>query len=200
MGLALALLIALGSPADWTKTADTLAQSVVYVESATGSCTGFIINAHVKGDKDYVLTANHCYGPELYADHALAKAIFRDGKHDLMILEVDDLDRPAVSLAGKNPAQGDEIASFGFGLGLDKPMLRIAHVSNPAIELPDVEGGPFVLIDAGYVGGQSGGPCINVAGEVVSIVQRANGLLGIGQGVEAIRDRVRRYLEKPVKP
>lgn len=200
MGMLLALLIAWSSPADWTKTSETLAQSVVYIESQTGSCTGFVIRTHAKGDKTLVLTAAHCYGQELYADHAAAKVVYKDGKHDLMILETDDLDRPAVAFAAKNPAQGEELASFGFGMALDKPMLRIAHVSNAAIELPDVEGGPFVMIDAGYVPGQSGGPCVNAAGEIVSIVQRANGLLGIGQGVEQIRERIKRYLEKPAKP
>jgi len=181
---------------DWTAIADKLGQSIVTVENAKGSCTGFVINDHAKGDKDYVLTADHCYGPELYADHALARAIFRDGKKDLMILEVDDLDRPAVALAAKNPAQGDEVASLGFGYALEKPMLRIAHISNPAISLPEMEGNPYVMIDAGYVPGQSGGPNVNASGEVVSIVQAASGLVGIGQGTEAIRDRIHRYLPK----
>jgi S1-C subfamily serine protease len=200
------LLVALGvyttstQAADWTPVAEKLAQSVVYVENAEGSCTGFVVNAHAKGDKDLVLTAAHCDGDKLFADHAAARVVFKDGKHDLMLLEVDDLDRPAVTFAARNPAQGDEVASFGFGYALDKPILRIAHVSNPSIQVPDVDGGPLVMIDAGYVPGQSGGPCVNAAGEVVSIVQRANGLVGIGQGAEEIRSRVKRYLEKPAKP
>lgn len=193
---ALALLLTLGA-ADWPSTAATIGKSVVYVASAGGHCTGFVINANVKGDKDYILTAAHCDGKELYADGAAARVIFKDDKKDLLVLEVDDLDRPAVTIAAKNPNQGDEIASFGHGYGLEKPMLRIAHVSHAAIDLTDVEGGPFVMIDAGYVSGQSGGPCVNPAGEVVSIVQRANGLVGIGVGAEAIRDRVKRYLPKP---
>jgi hypothetical protein len=69
-------------------------------------------------------------------------------------------------------------------------------VSNPRILVSGVDGGPFVMIDAGYVGGQSGGPCINGKGEVVSIVQRASGLVGIGIGTEAIRDKIRRFLPK----
>jgi hypothetical protein len=74
-----------------------------------------------------------------------------------------------------------------------------AHVANAAINIPEVPGGPFVMTDAAFVGGQSGGPCINAAGEVVMIVQRANGLVGVGLGAEQIRSRVGRYLEKPVK-
>lgn len=196
------LLLSLALP-DWTTTADTLSKSVVYVNSADGSCTGFVVNAQWKGDKDLILTAAHCDaepGHALFADGAIARVVWKDAKKDLLILEVDDLDRPAVTIAAKNPAQGDEIASFGFGYALERPMLRIAHVSNPAISLPEVEGGPFVMIDAGYVAGQSGGPCVNPSGEVVSIVQRASGLVGIGIGAEDIRAKIRRYLPKVPKP
>jgi S1-C subfamily serine protease len=192
--IAFALLLLL---TDWPSTAETLNKSVVTVISADGSCTGFVVNAHAKNDKDYILTAAHCDGKDLYADHAVAKVIWKDAKKDLLILEVDDLDRPAVSFAPKNPIQGEEIASLGYGMSLEQPMFRLAHVSNAAIAVPEIEGGPFVMIDAAFVPGQSGGPVVNAAGEVVSIVQRASGLVGIGVGTEQIRSAIKRYLEKP---
>jgi hypothetical protein len=40
----------------------------------------------------------------------------------------------------------------------------------------------------------------NEAGEVVGIVQRASDRVGVGAGVEIIRDRVGRYAEKPQQP
>ena len=92
------------------------------------------------------------------------------------------------------------MASYGYGYALERPMFRTAHVSDEAAQIPDIEGGPFVMIDAAYVGGQSGGPCINAAGEVVSIVQRASNLIGIGVGAETIREKVGRYLAKPKQP
>jgi S1-C subfamily serine protease len=190
------IVAVLGAP-DWTKTADTLSKSVVFIATSEGTCSGFVINAHAKGDKDYILTAAHCDGKELYADNVPAKVVMKDAKRDLLILEVDDLDRPAVVLAVKNPLLGEEVASFGYGGGLEKPMFRLAHVSHPSIDLPELEGGPFVMIDAGYVGGMSGGPCVNTLGEVVSIVQRASDKVGLGVGVETIRSKVARFLEKP---
>lgn len=198
--LMLATGVAMPAASDWTATAETIAKSVVYVENVDGGCTGFVINAHAKGDKDLILTASHCDGKELFADNAAARVVMKDTKKDLMIVEVDDLDRPAVTFAQKNPVQGEEIVSFGYGMALEKPMFRHAYVSNASISVPEVEGGPFVMIDAAYVGGQSGGPVINAAGEVVSIVQRASGLVGIGVGAEQIRDKIRRYLEKPKSP
>ncbi len=191
----LALLLT-GTAPDWTATADKLAQSLVTVVSNQGSCTGWILNDHAKNDKDWIVTAAHCDGTDLYADNAPAKVVMKDRKHDLMVLEVEDLDRPAVKLSGKAPQLAEEILSFGFGYGLEKPMVRIAHISNTSIELPELEGGPFVMIDAAYVPGQSGGPVVNAQGEIVSIVQQANGVLGIGVDAVRIAKSVQRYLPK----
>ena len=186
--------------ADWTPIADKLSKSVVFVHSKSGSCTGFIINSDRKRkdtDVDLVLSADHCYGLEIFADNEVATVIWRDPKSDLMLLEIEDTGKPALQIAEKDPKQGQEVGSFGHGYALEKPMFRHAYVSNPAIDVPGVEGGPFVMIDAAYVNGQSGGPCINDKGEVVSIVQEASNLVGIGIGAERIRDKIGRYLEKP---
>jgi S1-C subfamily serine protease len=190
--------------AEWTPIAEKLSKSVVYIESAEGSCTGFLINTDVKhdkdSDKDYVLTAAHCDGEKLYVDQATAKVISKDTKKDLMVLEVEDTGRPALKLAKDNPKIGDEVASLGYGWGLERPMFRTAHVSDDNTYIPeDGIGGPFIVIDAQFVGGQSGGPVINTAGEVVLIVQRGGGGVGIGVGAEVIRSKVGRYFEK-VKP
>jgi len=194
------ILTAMLQAADWTPIADKVSKSVVYVESEGGKCTGFIINAEFKRkdeDKDLVLTDEHCNGKDLFADHQAARAIWKDSHADLLVLEIDDTGRPALTVSENDPKQGQEIVSYGHGYALEKPMFRHAYVSNASIDVPDVEGGPFVMIDAGYVSGQSGGPCINDKGEVVSIVQRANQLVGIGVGAEKIRSKVGKYLEKP---
>jgi serine protease Do len=186
--------------ADWTPIADKLSKSVVYIEAGQGRCTGFIVNAdRLRKDQkvDLVLTAEHCNGTAIFADHETATVIWKDTHSDLMLLEVEDTGRPALVIAEKNPKQGQEIGSFGHGYGLEKPMFRHAYVSNAAIDLPELEGGPFVMIDAPFVPGQSGGPVIDEHGEVVSIVQQASQTVGIGVGAEKIRDKIGRYLPKP---
>jgi S1-C subfamily serine protease len=183
--------------AEWSPVAEKLAQSIVYIENSEGSCTGFVINAAYKGDTDLVLTAAHCDGAGLLVDSLPAKLIWKDTKSDLMVVQIDDTGRPAAVVAKADPKQGDEIASFGYGAGLEKPMFRTAHIANPSISIPGIEGNPYVMTDAAYVGGQSGGPCVNAAGEVVSIVQRTNGAFGVGVGAERIRGKVGRYLGKP---
>lgn len=200
--LVFALLLVPGAAlaADWSAVAEKTRESIVYINSADGSCTGFVVDDNAKGDTDRVLTAAHCDaepGHPLFADSAIARVIWKHVKSDLMILEVADTGRPAITVAKKNPKTGEEVASYGFGYALERPMFRTAHVSDEAAVLPDVEGGPFVMIDAAFVGGQSGGPCVNAAGEVVSIVQRASNLIGIGVGAETMRDKVGRYIPKP---
>ena len=191
-----AVLLALALLTDWTATAKKANESIVYVESESSKCTGFLIHAAWKNDTDLILTAQHCDGKALFADYVAAKVIYKHAKADLMILEVADTGRPAIAISQKNPAIGEEVGSYGFGYALERPMFRLAHVSDDKAALPDIDGGPFVMVDAGYVSGQSGGPCVNAAGAVVSIVQRASGLVGIGVGAETIRDKIKRFLPK----
>lgn len=186
---------------DWNAVALRLAKSVVYIETKHGSCTGFVIHDAAKNkdkeDVDYVLTAAHCEGDDLYADQTVAKVIWKDTKKDLLVLEVADLGRPSLPIAQANPKVGDSIASFGFGFGLERPMFRTAIVSDDKTYIPeDGIGGPLIVIDADYVSGMSGGPVVNVAGEVVSIVQRGSSGVGLGVGAETLRDKVGRYLQK----
>lgn len=184
---------------DWTAIAKKTGESVVRIEASGSTCTGFVINDDVKGDRDNILTAAHCAGQEkaeIYADSAIARIVWKNVKADLMILDVADTGRPAMAIALTNPKVGEEVGSYGYGYALERPMFRLAHVSDDAAVLPDVEGGPFIMIDAGFVPGQSGGPNVNDKGEVVSIVQQASGLVGIGVGAESLRDKVKRFLPK----
>jgi S1-C subfamily serine protease len=192
------MLLAVALPVgatDWSVAAEKLAKSVVYIESAQGSCTGFVINSDVKGDKDYVLTAAHCDGAQLYADGSDARVIYKDIKTDLIVLEIEDTGRAALRLAKDNPKQGEEVASFGFGYGFERPMLRITHIADDQTYMPE-HGGPFIVTDATFVGGQSGGPVINAAGEVSMMVQLGTNSVGFGIGAEKMRSKVGRYCEK----
>jgi S1-C subfamily serine protease len=179
---------------DWSANAEKLAKSVVYIETADGSCTGFVINSDAKNEKDYILTAAHCDGAELFADGSTARVIYKDIKKDLMVLETEDTGRPALRLAKSNPKQGEELASMGFGYGFEHPMLRVTHASEVDTRID--EGGPFILTDTSFVFGQSGGPTVNAAGEVAMMVQRRTDAVGFGVGAEVMRSKVGRYCEK----
>lgn len=180
----------------WTVVAEKLNQSTVFVEiltgtELTGSCTGIMIN----NEKRYVLTAAHCDGDKLLIDGTSSYRMFKDERKDLMVMRAPSVDRPALRLAKSGPVQGDEVASHGYGFGLEKPMFRVAHVSNTDMVIEGLSG-PFVMVDGAFVPGQSGGPVVNSAGELVMIVQLGNPLLGLGVDAKVIRDKVGRYFEE----
>lgn len=181
---------------DWTAVAKKTGDSIVRIETGDKTCTGFVINDDVTGNRDAVLTAAHCAGADLFADSAVARIIYKNIKADLMILDVSDTGRPAITVAKDNPAIGEEVGSYGFGYALERPMFRLAHVSDDEAQLPEVEGGPFIMIDAAYVPGQSGGAVVNTQGEVVSIVQQGTDRAGIGVGAKTLRNKIGRYLPK----
>lgn len=182
---------------DWSAAAAKVTKSAVYIESADGSCTGFVINSAArKGDVDFVLTAAHCDSEKLFVDHVPARVIYKDTQKDLLVLETDDLSRPALKLAAANPKIGDQVASYGYGFGLERAMFRTATISDDQSVIPEIPGGPFIQTDAQFVPGQSGGPVVNVAGDVLLIVQRGGGGVGIGVGVETIRAAIGRFFEK----
>ena|SRR3990167_3870283 len=184
----------------WSDVGEQIKKSTIFVQNAQSSCTGFVINDKAKGGKDkdddvdFILTAAHCDGQGLYAGGVPAIVKAKDIKKDLMVLEVDNLNKPALRLAEKDPRVGDEVASFGFGYGLEEPMFRVANVANDKTYIPyDGVGGPFISINSTFVPGQSGGPVLNHAGEVVMIVQMGTPIVGFGVGAETIQDKVGRF-------
>lgn len=180
--------------ADWTSVAPQVRDSIVEIQVGDeGACTGFVID----NDRDLVLTAAHCDpGPDqqLFADLRPASVKAKDDKNDLLVLEVKGIDRPALRLAKDDPKIGEEVASYGYGYALENPMFRVAHVS---VEDISINRSRYIMLDIDFVPGQSGGPVVNAAGDVVMIVQMGDGhAVGIGIGAERIDDRVGRFFSK----
>ena len=198
--LSIALLIptSLKAASEWTSVAATMGKSIVFLTGPKGGCTAWVINEA----RDLVLTAAHC-DQQRNGDSAMlvnsipAILVAKDSKKDLMVLYVPGIDKPALHLAKYNPVIGDEIASYGYGLGLERPIFRITHVSDNQLYIPfEGIGGPFILTDTNFIGGQSGCPVVNLAAEVVMIVQMsANAGFGLGVGSETIKDKMGRYFE-----
>lgn len=180
----------------WASIVDKLEKSTVQLAA---NCSGFIINT----EKHYVMTAKHC-GPEdiakpILVDNVPSKVVAVDVHNDFMVLEVPELDRPALPMADKDPQIGEQVASYGYGYGLTRPMLRISYVSQNRAQVPEAGPGEWILVDTAFVGGQSGSAVVNAKGEVVMIVQMATNTVGLGRGIEQIKDRVGKYWQKAAK-
>jgi S1-C subfamily serine protease len=189
----------------WSAVAERVQKSIVFVETKNGRCTGFVVHSDRRSKDgepvDLVLTAAHCDGPELLADQRPATVVNKNEKKDLLVLEVEDTERPFLQVAKSDPKQGDEVVSYGFGYGLDRPMLRRSMISDDKTYIPEGGiGGPLMATDISFVPGMSGGPVVNEKGEVVMMVQMGTSMVGFGVGAETIRDKVGRYLEKPKVP
>jgi S1-C subfamily serine protease len=186
----------------WNPIAEKVQKSLAFLAvGSMGSCTAFVINEK----ENYVLSANHCFGTEvegkdLLVDNSPAKLVARDQKHDLMVLFVKGLDKPALHLAKNDPKIGDQVASYGYGLGLERPLFRVAYISDNDTTI-DGSGLPdhLIAVDAQFVPGQSGGPVVNQVGDVVMMVEAGGQGVGLGPGAETIKGHMGRYFEAKPK-
>lgn len=179
--------------ASWPDVAAKVSKSIAYLTGPAGHCTAFTIDA----DRDYMLTAGHCEQSSIRVGGLPATIVYKDEKKDLMVLEVKGDDHPALHLAAEPARIGEEVASYGYGYALERPLFRFGHVSDDDFHGPEVGvGGPYTAIDSGFIGGQSGGPVVNAAGEVVAVVQMTTESMGIGVGVKVIKDKTGRFWSK----
>jgi hypothetical protein len=103
-----------------------LEKSVVQLSD---NCSGFVVNEA----EDYVLTAKHCGAEDpskpVVVDKIPGKVVATDVQKDLLIVHVPGIDKPALKFAGSATVYGQVVASFGYGGGYERPMLRITNVS-----------------------------------------------------------------------
>ena len=182
--------------AQWAKVAPELAESVVFIESSAGTCSGFVID----NDNDLVASAAHCDNVKeiVYIDQLPASVHAKDLKSDLIVFKVKGIDRPALRLAPKNPEVGQSVATYGYGYGLEQPLFRVHSVSANDAQIPELSY-RYVVVDSSFLPGQSGGPIVNELGEVVAIVQRANTSIGLGLPAEEINKRIGRHFKQEKK-
>jgi S1-C subfamily serine protease len=197
--LALLLLAPVNTLAsDWTAIAETLKKSVVEITyDGDGTCTGFLINANL----NLFASVGHCDtgdpNKRVYVNQVPATVVAKDVKNDLMVLKAPGVGdgMVALSLADKNPVDGEEFASRGFGMGLNQSLFRTGHISANAVQLDGFDG-TFVAIDGAFVPGQSGGPGVNRAGELVCVVRLTSDRVGLCIPAETVKDKIGRFFAK----
>jgi len=158
-----------------------------------GGGTGFVIssskgliltNKHVVNDSEaeYTITTNDGESFE-------ATVLARDPFNDIAILQVDNLDLPAVKLGDSNQLKiGQTVVAIGNALGEYRNTVTKGVVSGISrkVVAGDAYGSSEILedviqTDAAINFGNSGGPLINLKGEVIGIntaINREGQLIG----------------------
>ncbi|MFH1141033.1 MAG: trypsin-like peptidase domain-containing protein, partial [Chloroflexota bacterium] len=146
----------------------------------------------------YILTNNHVVGGAtsikvfLFDGMELdARIVGTDKNTDLAVIKVDEKGLPSMPLGDASKLRvGDWVVAIGNALGLPgAPTVTVGVVSALGRTLqtdPDVTLYDLIQTDAAINSGNSGGPLINLSGEVVGIntlVLRSDNAQGIGFAV-----------------
>jgi|APSaa5957512535_1039671.scaffolds.fasta_scaffold15818_5 S1-C subfamily serine protease len=132
--------------------------------------TGFLI------DESHVVTVAHVVdgAQEVLVfvgeETAIASPIAVDYDRDLALLKTDiPIGSYFFELGDFDYQTGDEVSVIGFPLGLDIS-LSAGHISNDEVTFDFLPLLPFIQIDAPTNPGNSGGPVLNSAGELIGMI------------------------------
>jgi serine protease Do len=136
-----------------------------------GEGSGFIVradgiimtNAHVVNDADEVIVK--------LSDRRefVAKVLGTDKRTDIAVLKIEANDLPAVSFNASRPLRvGEWVLAIGSPFGFESTVTA-GVISATRRSLPGDGTVPFIQTDAAVNPGNSGGPLINMQGEVIGI-------------------------------
>lgn len=154
-----------------------------YFRNSHNSGSGFIVrkngyivtNAHVvKNASKIEVRLNN---KEVYP----GKVVGRDGFSDLAVLKIEADNLPTLKLgSSKNLRPGEFVIAIGSPLGYDQSV-TLGIISAVERAVTDINGNiNFIQTDAAINRGNSGGPLINLAGEVIGV---NTALQGNGQNI-----------------
>jgi len=112
-----------------------------------------------------------------------AKVVGSDKRTDIALLKIDARDLPKVTIGDPDKLKvGAWVVAIGKPFGLENSMTA-GIVSAKGRDLPDEDLVPFIQTDAAVNPGNSGGPLLNLRGEVVGITSmiysESGGYMGI---------------------
>jgi serine protease Do len=155
-------------------------------QERVGLGSGFIIspdgyiltNGHVVADSDDVTVRLSDAKREFKA-----KVVGVDRRTDVALIKVDARDLPTAKLGNSSQVEpGQWVAAIGSPFGFDNT-ITAGIVSATRRALPDESFVPFIQTDVAVNPGNSGGPLINLKGEVVGInsmiYSRTGGYMGV---------------------
>lgn len=157
-------------------------------QSVTGAASGFIISP-----EGYVLTNSHVVREASEIEVTLndareysAKVIGSDPNTDIAILKIDAKDLPSIELGDSNKLEiGEWVVAIGNPMGLQASLTVgvVSALGRNNLDIANVE--DFIQTDAAINRGNSGGPLLNLDGQVIGmntaiVANMAMGNMGLG--------------------
>lgn len=159
-----------------TITGTTSYRSFFGVSSSKSTCSGIVLS-----EDGYILTANSVLGQEgimVYVDgqEHEATVIGVDESHDVAIIKIEKTGLvPAVLGDSDNMQMGDPVMCIGILLGEKMGTSATRGIISGVNKDVNINGRNFSLLqtDAETGNGSSGGPLVNMAGEVIGMITAA---------------------------
>ena len=189
-------------------------------QQAKGVGTGFVVrpdgvivtNCHVVQGASRITVSTSAQDPIRYA----ARVIGGDCEHDLAVLKVNADGMATVPLGDSGALQlGQSVVAFGYALALEGgPSVTAGIVSSldRTIDVPDPQCtvcangvrtySGVLQTDAAINHGNSGGPLVNMRGQVVGINSAGSDSaqnIGFAIPIDAAKDTIQHAIEDPLK-
>lgn len=131
-----------------------------------------------------VLTAAHCVGEKMLGDGHGIRVLKVDKYYDLALLQSEG--KPSLEFRDKPVSRFEKLTAIGYAFGWTKlSTLNVTVlIENYAVQADAPVG---IIVQGGYIGGMSGGPVVDDAGAVVSVVQRGSAQIGYGVSTLLVR-------------
>ena len=155
---------------------------------------GYLVtNAHVVGDADRIQVRL------VDGRRFEGRVVGLDERVDLALVKIDAKGLPVASLGDSNRARvGEFVLALGHPFGLDQTV-SFGIVSRKGTPIQGAAAGfEFIQTDAALNPGNSGGPLVNMAGEVVGVNSMAavNGSIGFAIPVNLVKALLPQLAEK----
>ncbi len=178
--------------------AEATREAIVRIETDLGSGSGFLIS-----DDGYILTNNHVVSDAeeitVYLEDGTdyeAEVIGRDLVRDIAVIKIDAEDLPYLEFGDPiEVALGESVVVLGYPLGDEDVSITSGIVSK--VDFDDGRNISWIQTDSAVNPGNSGGPMLNMQGQVVGVV--AAKMVGVsveGIGFAISANTVNTYLSR----
>ncbi len=166
-------------------------QTIVSIATQNSVGSGFVIsaNGYIVSNYHVIEGATKIVVTTYAGQEHTAKLVGYDKANDVSLMKVDIIDHPCVTLGSSDDlAVGEQVAAIGNPLGELTATLTVGYISaKDRVVTTDGTTTNMLQTDAAINSGNSGGPLLNMKGEVVGITTaKYSGTSSSGATIEGI--------------